>query len=952
MNIFLEILAKHLLDKHGKSLSEFALIFPNRRSGLFFQRFLALHTKDTMWLPQIRTINELMQDLSSLQLADPIDIQFELYDIYKSLVPTPDSFDEFFPWGEMMVSDFDHLDKYLVNPEEIFKNIKELKEIDEKFGGLEEEQVEYIRKFWKNFHDGDMSKEKEVFLQTWEILPKLYHKLTNLLKSQMTGYEGMIYREVAELDIVELDKKLEAKNYIFIGFNALSLCELMLFKRLKGKGVTSFYWDYDKKYIADSNMEAGRFMRENLIAFPPADDLNIFDELNGKKEIRIFDLPTDILQAKTVHKILSEREELIEDVNDTAIVACDENLLMPVLVSLPEKIDDVNITMGYPFRNTPMFGLLEAILKLVRNIRRSKSGKGQFYYKDVLSVLNHQYYRLISDETTTRIQEKIAIENRVYIAPSFFTQDFDNLIFGDIQTVTQLIESFDRIFRYILKKLQSLEDQQYTELEKEYVLLLLTRLNKLSDLLKDRSEIELLTFIRLFRKILINQRVPFIGEPLAGLQVMGILETRLLDFKNVILLSMNEEIMPRSNQGNSFIPYSLRFAYHLPTREEMDAIYAFYFFRLIQRAERVDLLFNSSAEGVKSGEMSRYLYQMKYDMGAEIIRPVLSVLASEKRLPEIKKTPEVMELLKRYHSGNKTLSYLSPSALNTYLECSLKFYYQNLLRIRKGEEVSEEVDAIGLGIIVHDTIAELYEKLKKESPLLQREKLEGLLKDKGTDKVLMEVFRDVYFQSDRNREIEGKNLITFDIIRKYLHQIIKTDINIAPFELIDLEEKYLSDLKIETLDGELSIAIGGKIDRIDKTNDSVLRIIDYKTGNAKLTFPSIESLFDTEHKTRNKEAFQALLYSWIYLADNPVETVLPGLYVMRSIFKKDYSPGFRMGERKDIRELENFVAHKEQFESYLLLLMEEIYNSEIPFRQTSITDRCKYCDFSVICQRT
>jgi len=297
MKIFLDILAKHLLQKHGAGLSDFTLVFPNRRSGLFFRRYLNEYAEKTMWVPEMLTINELIQELSVLQIADPMDIQFDLYDIYSKMIPNPDPFDEFYPWGEMMAADFDQLDKYMVDPSSIFKNIKELKEIDEKFGGLEEEQVDFIRQFWKNFHSGDMSKEKAVFLRTWEMLPELYTALNKILRERGEGYEGMLYKEVAELEIDTLSEKLNSKHYFFIGFNALSKCERKLFKRLKDKGTASFYWDHDISYQSDKSMEAGRFIRQNMIDFPPADDLGIFSQLKGKKKIRIFNLPTDILQA-------------------------------------------------------------------------------------------------------------------------------------------------------------------------------------------------------------------------------------------------------------------------------------------------------------------------------------------------------------------------------------------------------------------------------------------------------------------------------------------------------------------------------------------------------------------------------------------------------------------------------------------------------------------------------
>ncbi len=952
MKIFLEILAKYFFEKHGKEISDFAFVFPNRRSGLFFQRYLNDYAEETMWVPELITINELIQDVSDLRIADPMDVQFDLYDIYSKMIPTPDSFDEFYPWGEMMAADFDQLDKYLVDPSSIFKNIKELKEIDERFGGLEEEQIKFIRQFWKNFHTGDMSKEKAIFLSTWEMLPGLYSELNKFLRKKGEGYEGMLYKEVAELGIEELDEKFKSKHYFFIGFNALSKCERRIFSRLRDKGIGSFFWDYDATYKSDISMEAGRFIRKNMIDFPSPDDLGIFNQLEDKKKIRLFNLPTDILQAKTVYRIIENEGGKINEVNDMAIVCCDENLLLPVLVSIPGEIEQLNITMGYPFQNTPMYGFLDAILKLVKNIRRTKAGEIRFYHRDVSSILNHQYFRMIAGTANAGLQDTMVKENRVYIQPEYFSGEFESLVFRDIKTIPGFITYLDNIFRFILQKLRTLEEYQHTELEKEYLFLLLSRLNKLEEILKDREPIEFPMFIRLFRKIIVNQRVPFTGEPLAGLQVMGILETRLLDFKHVVLLSMNEEVMPKSSSGNSFIPYSLRFGYELPTREDMDAIYSYYFYRLIQRAERVDLLFNSAAEGVKSGEMSRYLYQMQYNYGAEIISPALSVMSFNHEVPVVEKSPEVMDLLMGYKTGNERKRYLSPSALNAYIECPLRFYFQNLAEIRKGDELLEEVDAIGLGIIVHNTIADLYEKLKNEHDLINAEHLKQLLKSDGLGKALEKNFIDVFFHYDKKRKIEGKNLIIYEIIRKYIEQIIKLDMHVAPFELIDLEEKYPSDLEIKINNSLASIAMGGKIDRIDKLNGDTIRIIDYKTGGASLKFNSIASLFDPDQKKRNKEAFQALLYCWLYLENEKADFVHPGLYLLREINKENYSPLLRMGEKSDINDFLNFHEYADEFESRLLQLLEELFDPDIPFKQTNVTERCEYCDFNTLCQRS
>lgn len=949
--MFLEALATYVVKNLQTDLSETCFVFPNRRSGLFFKRFLVKHATRTSWSPRITTINELMVELGGLEIADPLDILFALYDIYKVTATQPEPFDSFYPWGEMMISDFDTLDKYLADPDTVFRNIGELKEIDENFGGLEEDQVEFIRKFWKSFHQGEVTREKELFLSTWKLLPKLYHALAGKLSERDEGYEGLIYRKVAESDMAALDQKLEYQHYYFVGFNALSSSEKELFRKLKKQGVASFFWDYDERYLAHEAMEAGRFLRENIRAFPPPADLDIFRNLETDTRIRIFDLPSDVLQAKTVHQIMRERTGSITEANDTAIIACDENLLMPVLVSLPEQVDLVNITMGYPFSNTPLNSFIEAILRLYRNARNNADSSTRYYNKDVLSVLNHQYYRLISATDPAAIVAKIIHENRVYIEPGLFTDEFGRSVFRPVRTTVELCSVLDDLLVYILGKLQAEESHQYRDLEKEYVLVMLSRLNKLKGIAGERTDVELQTFMRLFRKIMANQRIPFTGEPLAGLQVMGILETRLLDFDHVIMLSVNEDVMPASSAGNSFIPYSLRYAYGLPVREDMDAIYAYYFYRIIQRAGKVDLLFKSASEGVRSGEMSRYLYQMKYDFDARIIRPVLPVSSAEKVAVRIEKTPEVMKQLSRYLEGNTEGKYLSPSALNTYIECSLKFYFRKVTQIREQEELLEELDPIGFGNILHHTIHELYESISTNRSRITGADLAQLSKGSRIDEVLENNFVKEYFKSGGRRQIEGRNLVIIAILKKYLLKIIETDRAIAPLDLIDLEKEYETVIDLPRKSGPRRVRLGGKIDRVDRPEGGITRIIDYKTGSSEPGFASIDSLFDPERNNRNKEAFQAMVYALLYLEQHPELPVMPGLYIVRKLFGAKYSPEFKMGESGKKIPLLDFNVHQEEFRERLTSLLQEIYDPEVPFEQTSVTERCKYCDFREICNR-
>ena len=951
--MFLKQVASYVVSRLGEDLSTSCFIFPNRRSGLFFKQFLLKEIHGTHWSPGISTVNEFMQELSGMAISDSLELSFELYGIYSSIVEHPEPFDEFLPWSEIMISDFDTLDKYMADPVSVFRNIRELREIDERFGELEPEQVEFIRQFWSNFYQGKMTDEKEMFMTTWNLLPKLYIALRDLLLQKKEGYEGLLYRKAAE-DGLERIADQSWTHYYFVGLNALSAAEKRIFTLLKNRGVATFFWDYDDDWISGEFREAGRFLRENISLFPPPDDAFSSMRISPTREVRIFNLPSNILQAKTVNKILEERDRVITDANDTAIVACEEDMLMPVLVSLPENVDLVNITMGYPFSNTPLNSFTEALLRLHRNVRRTKSGDALFYHKDVLSVLNHQYYILAGGSDPNNYVKIITGKNMVYVDPSLFGDEFSKLLFNSVGSSRELCDYLDKLLNYILFTLRQDEDMHRTALEKEYVLAMLSRLNKLKDLLDRSVEIEIPTFIRIFRRVLSGLKIPFTGEPLAGLQVMGILETRLLDFRHVIMLSLNEDIMPRASVGHSFIPYSLRYAYGLPTREDMDAIYAYYFYRVTGRAEKVDLLYNSASEGVRTGEMSRYLYQMIYEYGAEQIRPTLPVTSIGKLPVSIKKTGKILEVLDSYlASSDDPGSYLSPSSLNMYLECPLRFYFRKILKIREQDKLLEELDPIGFGNILHKTIFRLYSSFDSKEFISAKE-LEELKQSEKLDEYLLDEFRNEYFGGSSGRKPEGRNLVILAILKKYLFRIIDQDARMAPVRFVELENEYLTRRQVMTSYREegIKVKLGGLIDRVDQLSDNTVRIIDYKTGNAGLLFESIDSLFDTENVKRSKEAFQAFVYTCLYHEKNPQSVVQPGLYVLRNMTGADYTPQFREGStEKNSRLILSFNPHMEEFLERLDLLLTEIFNPEIPFAQTEVQKRCEHCDFNSICQR-
>ncbi|HDS07348.1 MAG TPA: PD-(D/E)XK nuclease family protein [Bacteroides sp.] len=951
MKPFLEILAIHLIRSFGRELGDCVLILPNRRSGLFLRHHLAAHTDQVMWVPRMYPVSDFIDRVSILEQPDPVELQFILYDLYAGMVEQPDSFDDFYYWGEMMTGDFDELDKYRVDADMIFRNIADLKELEDPAAGLEQEQVDLIRRFWGGFHEGSHTPEKEKFIHLWELLPRLYHGLRGTLKARGLGTPGMQYREIAErIDGGGLEWP-EGERVVVAGFNALNSCEKRIFSWLRERGA-AFFWDYDERYVKDASWEAGRFLRENLKHFPPQAVLEEFSNLEQDKEIRILELPTDVLQAKMVHQILeTEGDGGRSDCTDTAVVLCDEELLIPLIMSLPPAFEEINVTMGYPMSHAPVFSFTDQLITLQNNIRKGKEGADLFYHRDVTSILAHPCMHLANDEAISGMLGKIAGRNMMYVSETLFTGELERKIFRRMGEGPGFIDYFRQIYQHLLDLQTDREDRMHRDLDREFIFQVLVHLNKLERLMLTRQDLSVNTLIRLFRKILASLRVPFEGEPLAGLQVMGILETRLLDFRHVILLSMNEEVMPRTRYGHSFIPYALRAAYGMPVREEMDAIYAYYFYRLIQRAGKVDLLFNSKTEGVRSGEMSRYLTQLKYERGIPVTRPGLELRAQVTRPLTIDHSDSVNGLLAAYLEGSEQGKYLSPSAVNTYLDCPLKFYLRYLRGIGGPEEVQEEVDAAGFGTVVHDSIHRLYQVFSGNGKgTIGAGDLLSLLNSDKPARILEEAFIAHHFRGDPKARIEGRNIITFRVMLKYLGKILETDRAIAPLQLVSSEKKYHRVLAIRAGGNDLRVLLGGKIDRVDRVSDA-LRVIDYKTGLAKQNFPHLEGLFDPESPSRNSAALQVLFYAWMVSGQHPGERITPGIYVMRELYADDFDPRLILGSHSAAASVDDFSVLEEEFVARLTTVLERIFSPGIPFHQTDNETHCRNCDFSRLCSR-
>jgi len=945
---FLKTLAETLLKDYGGNMAEVCMVFPNRRAGLFFKKYLAAAAGKTMWSPRIFTINEFVQQLSELQPADPVDLVFEVYEAYRHSAEMPESLDEFWQWGEMMISDFDDIDKYLVDASSIYQNIRDLKEIDSHFD-LTEEQKETIRKFWGFFMSKELSVQKESFLKIWNILYKVYLRLNKNLKEKGLAYEGMIYREVANNIKAGIFPEIPWEKTIICGFNALNKAERELFRYLRNSGKARFFWDYDSYYVNDGVREAGRFMRLNLEEFPPDIVLESFDNIHAR-EVNIYELPSDITQAKYLNTLLQqENGSDLVNFNHTALILGNEDLLIPVLTSMPGNVEDINITMGYPMSSTPVFSFVDQLLRMQKNSSSHRGKrKDKFYFRDVLSILNHQYLKLAYEEKVLELIGEIHTRNYMYLDISFFKgSEILSRIFRKVEGTGALIDYIRTVLLEIAGMIGREGQDLHNKLEKEYIFHLLTRLNKLKGIFEENEQlVNIDTFSRVFRKILRNLRIPFEGEPLAGLQIMGILESRLLDFTNLVFLSMNDGIMPRSQQSFSYIPHNLRFAYGMPTREDQDAIYAYYFYRLMQRSKKVSLFFNSKSDGLNSGEKSRYIYQILYDPRfVTKFRSIGFNISGRDAVPiSIMKTPAIYKILGKY--SGETKKYLSPSALNSYINCRLQFYFNHVAGLRELDTISEDIEADTFGNLLHEAMYANYKSF--EGGWIKPEDFEKLLDPDHIRETLDNAFRKEYYKSgDADMEVnpEGRNIIVYEVLKRYLTRILQIDRDYAPFEIISLEKEYVFSVVTGGGDSRFEIRMGGKIDRVDSKN-GVVRIIDYKTGQADTKFKSIEALFDRGLEKRNKPALQTLLYSWLYGKQSQETVISPGLYITRHLFQQDFSPMVQMDNDQF-----NILENAGPFEESLQAVLAELMDKEIPFDQTEKLKNCNYCPYADICHR-
>ena len=957
METFLKQVAHDLYNKTEGNFTKVAIVFPNKRASLFFNEYLAQESDRPIWSPTYVSISELFRQSSDLSIADPIKLVCDLYKVFQKATGSKETLDDFYFWGEMLIADFDDADKNMADTHALFSNLKDLNKLMDNYDFLEEGQKEALSQFFHNFSINQVTELKQRFISMWNVLGDIYTEYKALLESQSIAYEGMLYRQVIEqLDV----EALPYNKYIFVGFNVLNKVEHTLFKKLNEAGKAMFYWDYDTFYLNKTPHEAGEFIRRNLRDFPSELPASFFDNLNQPKEVTFIESPTENGQVRYLPQWI--RENLTSQEKETAVVLCNEALLQPVLHALPDNVKHINITMGFPLSQTPAYSFVNALMEL--HTSGYNPNNGRYLFAEVISVLKHPYTRQLSPEAE-KLEQTLTRDNRFYPLPSELKQDnVLELLFtprrNNLDLCSMLSEALKEV-AVIYQQQAASHSDAFDQLYRESLFKTYTLVNRFHTLIESKElNVQAGTFQRLLTRVMSSSSIPFHGEPAIGMQVMGVLETRNLDFRHLIMLSVNEGQLPKAGGDSSFIPYNLRKAFGMTTIDHKIAVYAYYFYRLMQRAEKVTLVYNTATDGINRGELSRFMLQFLIEWGYPVLRKQLEAAQSPQDSTPIiiEKTPDVMERMKSvFDIRNNPKALISPSALNCYLDCPLKFYYKYVALLSAPDEVTADIDSAKFGSIFHYAAEHIYKALTAHGKLISKENLETLLKDEVRLQTYVDNgFKELFFNLPPNEQPEynGIQLINSAVIVKYIQQLLRNDLRYAPFTFVGSEQRIFENIEICTSTGDIQSRIGGIIDRIDSKGES-LRIVDYKTGGDADTPANVQSLFIPDKK-RSNYVFQTFLYASIVCKKlrekNDSRLVAPALLYIHRAASENYSPVIQMGEpRKPKEPVDNFAQYEGDFRENLKTLLEDIFNPDISFTQTEIEDKCAYCDFRALCKK-
>ncbi len=984
MTSFLERLAHTYIKQDKDLMIDYCFVFPNKRSGVFFKHFLenGIVEDSTFVLPEITTISDFISDFSDYVLADRYDLLFTLYDSYNSISNVIEEFDKFVFWGDMLLNDFNDVDKYMVSAPDLFRNLKNYKEISSDY--LTDEQKEIINKYWGQQipldnadrfwnhieRKGEPRDNRESFLQLWEILGPLYDSFRSNLRAKGMAYSGMQYREAAGRLKTFTSEDISYKRVVFVGFNVLSISELQIFERLKDLGIADFYWDYHFPEIIARNNPASHFIKRYVKMFPSRYDITAEGD-SDLPYINIIGVPSNVGQVKYTGKLLSDmvsdgRIDNRDNAINTAVVLPSEDLFIELVHSIPEVLSSVNITMGYPLRLTSIATLLRGVMamhlraKKVRNIWR-------FFYEDVSDILSNSLLGQFAHESCEALRKHMINERLFTISADYVAEKFPELskVFfpiDDLRSSSEVFNYIKQLVDYIAGELSKLNDKSESLIiEIDF----LTRYRQSIDTLQQRADrygitMKDGTFFHLVERTIASETINFVGEPLKGLQIMGVLETRALDFDNVIMLSMNERIFPRKHYSKTFIPNILRKSYGMATMDFQECIYAYYFYRMVSGAKNVTLVYDTRTQALNSGDMSRYLYQLVNAYPTEKLSHRMAyfdvpVIEKEETFG-IKKTPEIMAKIMRYASTGNDRRYLSPSTINEYIGCPLGFYLKHIEGLKVEDEVVEYMDESTFGTILHQVAEMSYKRLRGDADELRvtEDVLDLLLKDHiNLERLITSAINQHYNKlPSENTDGNYKNLsplfgeakVISSVMLYFMKSLFRLEKSRAPFYFIEGERYFECRLP---LNDSLSINLRGIIDRVDRMADDTLCIIDYKTGSDDVDVDTFDHLF--QPKDNQKGHYKAVLQLFLYCNAYKSETDYDGpIHPMLYRFKKFSTEGLKeVTIKKDA--LDDYRTLNKEFLSKLSKRMLELFDPNTPFLPDSHPMHCKYCNYKAIC---
>ena len=948
-----------MLAKWGTDMSRIVVVFPNKRAALFMNEYMARMAGKPMWSPAYTTISELFGKHSEYVVGDSIKLVCDLHKSFVKCTGIDETLDHFYGWGQLLLTDFDDIDKNMADADKIFCNLKDIHELDD-LSYLTDEQRELLKRFFANFSHDQETELKKRFLSLWSHFGDIYHDYNQRLRNQGIGYEGAIYREVA----TRKDIEFEYDTYIFVGFNLLQKVEQELFANLKKAGKAHFYWDFDTYYMPRNNSAytnaAGKYIAMYLEDFPNELDVcsaDIYQNMRRPKDVSFVMASTENIQARYASQWLREEGRCLAG-RKTAVVMCDEAILAPIIQSLPPEADKVNITSGFPLGMTPIASFVSLLLDTYTS---GIAGKGTCYRAQYASkLLRHAYTRYISDKAND-VYATIKEQHLVYPDHATLTMNGEDqglaLLFKTINIGNvHLLHHVETIIKLIGVNAKDTEDAFL----QESVFRMYTIINRLEQLAANGDmDVDINTLRRLIKQLIAAATIPFHGEPVVGIQIMGVLETRNLDFKHLLLLSCNEGNMPKGVNDSSFIPYAIRKAHGLTTIDNKVAIYSYYFHRLLQRAEDITIVYNNTTDNGHTGEMSRFMLQMMVD-GQQKIKHY-NLLADNSPIAHKPKSVSKTGSIKEKLDGMKSLS---PSAINRYIKCPLMLFYQYVASIKEPDCEDDVVDNRMFGNIFHKSAQLIYDDIMSHNNgRIEKASIQKYLNTKGLlESIVDRAFNEELFKvknSMRSPYYNGLHLINRKVLIEYLRQLLHSDQRTAPFDMLALEDAVYTQIAFETEDNNVrKIRIGGIIDRLDRVTDartgvSTIRVVDYKTGiQATRKIKEIEEIFSDMNISQKHSDYylQAILYSLI--VDNSTkynkqkDCVSPALLFVKQASKENYDPVLEI----DSQKIANVREYKVEFEQHLKEVLHDIFNTNLPFTPTTDNTRCDKCAYRRICK--